>query len=229
MSYQIGQFRKETMTGNYIQNLPYTVTTVQTPWGGSSDASSLEVIFTDRALQLSRSLESGQNCFLRIGVERQELRQRINIILKNNSSTSNRSQTISSFTIPPLDTTNNKTAIIETIISPNSAYNQIILQLVRQIPQDFQITNRIVNITDQDTVLGTMTNIVNIVGAEKGFMKIGVQGPSGLLMCINGEEIRIGPSGIYEIKNGYTISFIGFAILPNEDINSNYFILDYQY
>jgi len=45
-------------------------------------------------------------------------------------------------------------------------------------------------------------------------------------MCINGEEIRIGPSGIYEIKNGYTVNFIGFAILPNDN---NYFILDYQY
>ena len=163
-----------------------------------------------------------------MGIERQQLRQRISIILKNNSSTSSRSQTVASFTIPPLDNTNNRTAIIETIISPNSAYNQIILQIIRQIPQDFQTTNRIVNLVDEDTVLGTITNIVSVVGAERGFMKIGVQGPSGLLMCINGEEIRIGPSGIYEIKNGYTISFMGFVILPN-DSNNNYFILDYQY
>ena len=228
MSYQIGQFRKETLTGNYIQNLSYTVTTVDTPWGGSSDSSSLQVTFTDRALLLPRSLQQGQNCFLRVGIERQQLRQRISIILKNNSSTSSRSQTVASFTIPPLDNTNNRTAIIETIISPNSAYNQIILQIIRQIPQDFQTTNRIVNLVDEDTVLGTITNIVSVVGAERGFMKIGVQGPSGLLMCINGEEIRIGPSGIYEIKNGYTISFMGFVILPN-DSNNNYFILDYQY
>lgn len=226
MSYQIGQFRKDSLNGNYIQNLSYTVTTVETPWGGSADSSSLEIVFTDRALQLSRSLQSGQNYFLKIGVERQSLRQRINIILKNNNSTTNRSQTITSFTIPPLDTTNNRTAILETIISPNSAYDQIILQLIREIPQDFQTTNRIVNITNEDTVFGTLTNIVNVAGVENGFTKIGVQGPSGLLMCINGEEIRIGPSGIYEIKNGYTVNFIGFAILPNDN---NYFILDYQY
>ena len=226
MSYQIGQFRKDSLNGNYIQDLSYTITTVETPWGGNTDSSSLEIVFTDRALQLARSLQSGQNYFLKVGIERQSLRQRINIILKNNNSTTNRSQTITSFTIPPLDNTNNKTAILETIISPNSAYDQIILQLTREIPQDFQTTNRIVNVTDDDTVFGVLTNIVNIVGVENGFTKIGVQGPSGLLMCINGEEIRIGPSGIYEIKNGYTVSFIGFAILSDD---TNYFILDYQY
>lgn len=227
MSYQIGQFRRD-LTNNYIQDLSYTITTVETPWGGSSDSSSLQITFTDRALLLPRSLQQGQNCFLRVGIERQQLRQRINILLKNNTSTQNKTQTVASFTIPPLDNTNNITAIIETIISPNDAYNQIILQIVRQIPQDFQITNRIVNLVNEDIVLGTITNIVNIVGAQNGFIKIGVQGPSGLLMCINGEQIRIGPSGIYEIKNGYTINFIGFVILSNDN-NNNYFILDYQY
>jgi len=30
-------------------------------------------------------------------------------------------------------------------------------------------------------------------------------------MCINGEPIRIGPSGIYEIRNGYKVNFLGFV------------------
>ena len=59
-------------------------------------------------------------------------------------------------------------------------------------------------------------------------LQIGVQGDPGLLMCINGEEIRIGRSGLYEILNGYKITFIGF-IINTEPEDDRYFILDYQY
>ena len=45
-------------------------------------------------------------------------------------------------------------------------------------------------------------------------------------MCINGEEIKVGRSGLYEILNGYKISFIGFIVEPDDN---KYFILDYQY
>ena len=59
-----------------------------------------------------------------------------------------------------------------------------------------------------------------------------------MLMCINGEPIRIGPSGIYEIRNGYKIYFLGFIIKSYDEIideNGNKqicrddFIVDYQY
>jgi hypothetical protein len=74
-----------------------------------------------------------------------------------------------------------------------------------------------------------IVNVLNIINNNNqnssivNFTKIGVQGPSGLLMCINGEEIRVWPSGIYEIRNGYKVSFIGFVVL---DDNVS-FILDY--
>ena len=47
-----------------------------------------------------------------------------------------------------------------------------------------------------------------------------------MLMCINGEEIRIGRTGIYEINYGISINTIGFIVEPNDGKN---FILDYQY
>lgn len=54
-----------------------------------------------------------------------------------------------------------------------------------------------------------------------------------MLMCINGEEIRIGPSGIYEIKNGYIINFIGVVPRISRDstgaIGRDNFLIDYQY
>jgi len=50
-------------------------------------------------------------------------------------------------------------------------------------------------------------------------------------MCINGEQIRIGKSGIYELNNGIAVSFIGF--IPKESTTSSdgldYFIMDFEY
>ncbi len=73
-----------------------------------------------------------------------------------------------------------------------------------------------------------------IPDGKSPFNKIGIQGPSGMLFCINGEGIRIGPSGIYEIRNSnYKIHFLG--AIPQISIDStgkkgyDSFIIDYQY
>ena len=55
-----------------------------------------------------------------------------------------------------------------------------------------------------------------------------------MLMCINGEQIRIGPSGIYEIKNGYIVNFIGVVVKNSTnsstgELEQDNFIIDYQY
>ena len=44
-------------------------------------------------------------------------------------------------------------------------------------------------------------------------------------MCINGEQIRIGKNGIYEINNTIQVTFLGF--IPKSA--SEYFIVDYEY
>ena len=48
-------------------------------------------------------------------------------------------------------------------------------------------------------------------------------------MCINGEQIRIGKSGIYELNNGIMISFIGFIPKQSESNKLDYFIMDFEY
>jgi len=56
--------------------------------------------------------------------------------------------------------------------------------------------------------------------------KIGIQGNSGMLTCINGEPIRIGPSQILEISKIGNFSFDFIGVLPRK--NDTWF-LDYQY
>ena len=52
-----------------------------------------------------------------------------------------------------------------------------------------------------------------------------------MLMCINGEGIRIGPSRIYEIRNGYKINFLGVVIRNSSNTSGSLgrdsFIIDY--
>ena len=51
------------------------------------------------------------------------------------------------------------------------------------------------------------------------------------MMCINGEEIRIGRTGIYELNNGITVQYIGFIVKESDftQDGKDYFIMDFQY
>ena len=62
--------------------------------------------------------------------------------------------------------------------------------------------------------------------------KMGLQGPPGFMFSMNGEEIHIGKSGMYEVE-GINISNLSFVIknispIPYED-NLDYFIMDFLY
>ena len=129
----------------------------------------------------------------------------------------------------------------ETIIAPNTTYDQIVWQLRRTI-LDYSIqedatenirVGRIMQIEIEN--YAKIKNVIDFLQQNytnlKGLAKIGVQGPPSLLMCINGEQIRIGKSGIYELNNGIAVSFIGF--IPKESTTSSdgldYFIMDFEY
>ena len=233
MSYNIGQFRKDMLSSNsYISQInksDITITTISV-----EQNTALDIDVRDTVLQLANNLEYNHNYFLRVGIQRTDLKQQVSIILKKSDS-NDFSQIITTVTIPALDTTANTIAIVEAVLAPNSNYDQIVLQLGRSLTditttEDFiKLMQRTVTIYEPKLVLGEFINVLSRMTPSPSFLiKMGIQGPAGLLMCINGEEIRIGPNGTYEIKNEYKINFIGFGILPS-DADNNYFILDYQY
>ena len=64
----------------------------------------------------------------------------------------------------------------------------------------------------------------NIIPSDIGFFKkIGIQGSEGLQFNINGEGIRLGKSGMFELE-GINITSLAFSATTND-----FFILDYQY
>ena len=97
----------------------------------------------------------------------------------------------------------------------------------QEIINEFIIDGRIckievIRLDEIYNVIDYLTTIIN----KSALLQIGVQSAPGLLMCINGEEIRVGRSGLYEILNGYKVTFIGFIVEPNDN---KHFMLDYQY
>lgn len=113
-------------------------------------------------------------------------------------------------------------------------FTSILLEMVRTA-EDYSIQHtgpsgvefgRKVDISSIQTTVYTISNLVNLMGVENDLSRIGVWGHSGLTMVINGEEIKIGPSGYYEL-DALPIESIGI-VAPDNDFSNN-FTIDYAY
>ena len=81
---------------------------------------------------------------------------------------------------------------------PDWFFNQVYVQIE---PLDGRQLNGVVYSGDNADVC-TLNNLVN---QSSGWLKIGYQCRPGSLIVVNGEPIRVGRSGIYEINNGTII------------------------
>ena len=108
---------------------------------------------------------------------------------------------------------------IEFIFNPVVTFDTILFQLQRTI-DDYQGVIRYPKIAYQQ--LGSINNIINSkIGNNISLLKIGVQSHPGLTMCINGEEIHVSRSGIFELKNGILpISFFS-VVNPATEVNQS--------
>lgn len=113
-------------------------------------------------------------------------------------------------------------------------FSQIVLEMVRTA-EDYNIQSedssgetlygRIVPLDAFDYKLYALTNLVNDINPNGSLSRIGVWGHSGLLMAINGEEIRVGASNYYELDNILPVTSLGI-VADGYDDN---FSIDYQY
>lgn len=233
MDYRFGQFRRSQFQ-NYLTPLSYTLDNLRV-----ESSLSKGIYFIDKAvnlldnniLQAQDGSGKQKSYYIRFKInKRNDSEQTINIRLVNTTKEKDNIQTVKTITVEK----GSGSATFELILSPNDihSYNEIYFELVRElidynIEIDKTTKGRILNITIERC--DDICNIINILSSsienQESLKKIGVQGPPGLLMVINGEEIRIGRSGIYEINRKVNISSIGFIV----ENNDKYFILDYQY
>ena len=76
-----------------------------------------------------------------------------------------------------------------------------------------------------DAQVYRLSNLVALTG-HSPLSHIGVYSHPNLIMAINGEEIRVGQSGYYEL-NDFEITNLGIA--ADNDDDTDRFTVDYQY
>ena len=236
MSFNFGQFRRSQVT-DYLTSIKYTQTELKTV-----SPASATVFFADKVISLPEdnpliSVNENniqQSYFLRVRIyKRMDSKQVITVKLNNTDKIADNIQNIRQIEVPMGNEEEYTT--VEIIISPNNNYDEIQFILSREtldysiFPEDdSDISGRIVKmeVDNLSLIYNVLDFLRSSIDNKSRLKQIGVQGPSGLLMNINGESIRIGRTGIYEINNGVNISSIGFII---EEGNEDNFILDYQY
>lgn len=174
--------------------------------------------------------------YLRFEVSQQiDSVQNFTIKLYNSELEEDNSQDIKDFKVK----IGNESSIFELIFTPNASYNEIVFELKR-LALDFNLVNedgtsgrkmkvKILNFYIINNVINSLSSLYPTLTQLK---KIGLQGPPGLLFTIDGEEIRIGNSGIYELYNeNISISYLGFVIKDSSDVldGQDFFILDFKY
>lgn len=217
MALQLGQIRRSSLTGfSYISGLSFQRATYSTKVPG------IESAFSDFAIQVNtaEAMLNGKSLYLFLEIQKKASEvQTIKIYLRNTNDRDGEIQELKTIEIP----SGTDYHPIELIISPNASYNFIVFELQRK-SSDYQQPRVL---TVRDTIkLYNINNIRTSLGGVDKIKKLGIQGAPGFLMCINGEEIRVGKSGIYELLDGVYVTFIGFIIDPT---SKEQFIMDYQY
>lgn len=233
--YKFGQLRR-TQIESYLTPLTYTFKDIET-----KSALSQGITFIDKAIVLTgnnilQSVDKTgtviKSYYMQIKVfKEEESEQLLTIKLVNTDKTKDNEQTLETITIEQGE--KNDFAIFEIVIPPNQSYNQIQFVLNRVLidynnenedgTYGRKVNMEILKLKEIYNVIDFLNPAIENTGRLK---QIGVQSAPGLLMSIDGEAVRVGRSGIYEINNGISVSFIGFIVEPDDN---KYFILDYQY
>lgn len=224
MSYKFGQFRR-TQLGSYSTTLPFEI------YSYENELTDENIKFKQQCLKLTETeFKTGICYYINFSIrQRPDSIQTFYLKLKNTTLTEDNQQIIKEFSVPA----GNGIVTLESTFSPNANYDILVWELKRiridyQLLDSLGISGRVISL-----VVNSLTKLINIVPLLKEnydnleyLAKIGVQGPPSLLMCINGEEIRIGKNRIYEIDNSnIKISSLCFVLTSRTE----FFIVDFEY
>lgn len=242
MSYKVGQILSNNVS-NYYTDRQIDKMDLISDIETKNDI--IEVYFKDK--KISYNFVVDNHYYIKLKIKRFiNSDQKITLkLINDNESSSDVSQYIDNFTIFQNNNNGNEYATIEAIVSPNTTYTHLAVILTRQY-EDFTVQQSNSSVVIENRLgreieitgfqIFQFSNLIpNLMGSDQKLTltKFGIQGPPGMLMCINGEGIRIGPSRIYEIRNGYKINFLGIVIRNSSDISGSLgrdsFIIDYQY
>lgn len=175
--------------------------------------------FYDECVQFNSSLTAGATYYFHAKIKRLTSSQKFYIYLVNyddEGSTDAKTQYLKTIEVQAGD--ENDWVDLELLFSPIIQFNCLLFQLQRTI-DDYRTETRYPRIVYEEFSL-IHNAITNKIKAGVELTKIGVQSHPGLIMCINGEEIRIGRSGTYEVRNGIiSVEFFSVVAAAEEDYN----------
>ena len=175
----------------------------------------------NECVQLEKPFTAGSVYYFHAKIKRLATAQRLYLFLTHYDEVigeENQSQYIKTIDIQggdPDDWTD-----FEVIFSPLITFDCILFQLQRVV-EDYRDETRYPRIIYEE--LSEINNLItDKIGYEIELIKIGVQSHPGLTMCINQEEIKVGRSGVYEVRNGIvTVNFFSVVQAAEEDINGS--------
>lgn len=238
MAYNIGQFRRTSNINDYYEDISndFVIQYFQERLSELTSTVFFENAYYDFS-NTGNKMNKQNYYYLNFSVKKMNSIQNFYLKLKNltqsdDDFSDNNEQIIAEFTVPQ-STVEDDWTNFEIIIAPNKTYGQLYWDLRRTISNDYLSTS---DMQVEGAIGRKMTIVINqfaiiknIVKDINKIVKIGVQGPPSLLMCINGEQIRIGKTGIFEInEDNISISFVGFIPKVKNGI-LEYFIMDYEY
>lgn len=229
MSFNIGQIKFDDLS---FPADVYTPINLNNP-NGTYESDSVDGGYNfNRLVYKGFSLQRNVCYFMRIYIKRQAgFEQNITINLRSeDGSVVQKCKSIKIEALPSGTTNNDSASIYDPkqwthysfMIMPNqNSYSKICFELPEFLAMNGRIVKARVNLFNQVTNL-IKTKIQAKHNVDR-LVKIGVQSRPGTIICVNGEEIRIGRTGFYEINSSIEITYLGFGAELQD------FILDYVY
>ena len=221
MGYVLGQYTKnKDVSSEYFMTYITEGTPKRKESGGDSEVMGNTDLFDNECVQVPASLLPTNNYYFHGKIKRMTSDQTFYIKLVNfnteSSSEDEYDQYIKTINIAKGDP--NDWVDVEFIFNPYKTFDTIMFELQRTV-EDYRIEVRYPIIIYEE--LSIINNIIPVaIQSGIDLIKIGVQSRPGLLMCINGEEIRTCRTGIYELKNGIMlVSF--FSVVAGGEENTS--------
>lgn len=201
MSYTLGQYSKTTgdelIYMTLITNGEAKRKDVQTDIGSQGTG----IVFKNECLKVNSLFNNNNNYYFHGKIKRMNSNQVFTIKLVNYSSDDDMEQYIKKITVGGGDP--HEWVDVEFIFNPYTTFDTILFELQRTA-EDYSDEVRYPHIIYEE--VSVINNILSrVIDNDVELLKIGVQSNPGLLMCINGEEIRTSRSGIYELKDGVIV------------------------
>lgn len=235
MAQTVGQFyeiggKESESTNSYM--IPKTdgslINIVRTDSGTVRDVA---LSFENPCLQFSQNLDSAKSYYLHIVIKRLKTDQTFNIRLAFSDSTKEVTQFLRKVDIVQMKTENQKNGEVEIVFQPNEAFDRIIFELERNI---YDLESHVDPVTGE-TIYGRtpyiaaieVSEIVNRTPVSVPISKIGVQSRPDLMMCINGEEMHLPRSGIFELRDGI-VKITFFSVVKAGTLKNASKIAEYE-